>query len=135
MAKKLICFPFVEGNLLDYCDYTLTDDKAKQVYENGEFVDDCPYYRAPIVWKPVAEVELTIRYNRCTRGRSAVTFYWIDTDNNEYPMFLSGMDKILKENIVNLGLSDEKFVIHGIFAYVKRGANYGIEFVRKADSE
>lgn len=53
-----------------------------------------------------------------------MTFYWLDDDGNEYPMFIKDVDDLLKQN---MGTSN----IHGIFTYVKRGANYGIKFLRK----
>ncbi len=77
-----------------------------------------------IVWKPNTEVELTLHYQGFGRGRSSVTFYWLDDDGNRYPMFIKDVDELLKQD---LGASS----VHAIFTYVKRGANYGIKFLRK----
>ena len=127
MAKKLICFPFVDGNLQEYPFYELDDSQREQVY-NGEEISTRYIYsdEKKVIWKPNKEVELTLHYKGYGRGRSSVTFYWLDNEGHEYPMFIKDMDELLKEKI---GVSD----IHAIFTYVKRGANYGIKFVRKID--
>ena len=78
------------------------------------------------VWKPNMEVELTLHYQGYGRGRSAVTFYWVDDDGHKYPMFIKDVDELLRQDI---GTSS----IHAIFTYVKRGANYGIKFLRRID--
>lgn len=127
MAKKLICFPFVDGNLQEYPFYELDDSQREQVY-NGEEISTRYIYsdEKKVIWKPNKEVELTLHYKGYGRGRSSVTFYWLDNEGHEYPMFIKDMDELLKEKI---GVSD----VHAIFTYVKRGANYGIKFVRKID--
>ena len=119
MAKKLICFPFKDGNLLEYVWYNLDDSERERVY-NGETV----ITNENIVWKPNTEVELTPHYQGFGRGKSSVTFYWIDDDGNEYPMFIKDVDELLKQD---LGASS----VHAVFTYVKRGANYGIKFLRR----
>lgn len=120
MAKKIICFPFKDGNLLEYVWYNLDDSERERVY-NGETV----ITNGNIVWKPNTEVELTLHYQGFGRGRSSVTFYWLDDDGNRYPMFIKDVDELLKQD---LGASS----IHAVFKYVKRGANYGIKFLRRA---
>jgi hypothetical protein len=120
MAKKLICFLFKDGNLLEYVWYNLDDSERERVY-NGETV----VTNENIIWKPNTEVELTLHYQGFGRGRSSVTFYWLDDDGNQYPMFIKDVDELLKQD---LGTSS----VHGIFTYVKRGANYGIKFLRRA---
>ena len=129
MAKKLICFPFVDGNLQEYPFYELDDSQREQVY-NGEEISTRYIYsdEKKVIWKPNKEVELTLHYKGYGRGRSSVTFYWLDNEGHEYPMFIKDMDELLKEKI---GVSD----VHAIFTYVKRGANYGIKFVRQIDEK
>ena len=127
MAKKLICFPFINGNLQEWSWNDLTDSERERVY-NGEevvkgFSSDENKYE---VWKPNKEVELTLHYQGYGRGRSAVTFYWVDDDGHKYPMFIRDVDELLRQDI---GTSS----IHAIFTYVKRGANYGIKFLRRVD--
>ena len=121
MTKKLICFPFIDGNLQEYSWNNLTDSERERVYSGEEVVKG-----SDEVWKPNKEVELTLHYQGYGRGRSAVTFYWVDDDGHKYPMFIKDVDELLRQDI---GTSS----IHAIFTYVKRGANYGIKFLRRAD--
>ena len=121
MAKKLICFPFIDGNLQEWSWNNLTDSERERVYNGEEVVKGVNE-----VWKPNAEVELTLHYQGYGRGRSAVTFYWVDDDGHKYPMFIKDVDELLRQDI---GTSS----IHAIFTYVKRGANYGIKFLRRID--
>ena len=121
MAKKLICFPFVDGNLQEWSWNNLTDSERERVYNGEEVVKG-----SNEVWKPNKEVELTLHYKGFSRGRSAVTFYWVDDDGHKYPMFIKDVDELLRQDI---GTSS----IHAIFTYVKRGANYGIKFLRRVD--
>ena len=121
MAKKLICFPFIDGNLQEWSWNNLTDSERERVYNGEEVVKG-----SNEVWKPNKEVELTLHYQGYGRGRSAVTFYWADDDGYKYPMFIKDVDELLRQDI---GTSS----IHAIFTYVKRGANYGIKFLRRVD--
>ncbi len=128
MTKKLICFPFIDGNLQEWSWNNLTDSERKRVYNGeevvkGQFSSD---ENKNEVWKPNKEVELTLHYKGYSRGRSAVTFYWVDDDGHKYPMFIKDVDELLRQDI---GTSS----IHAIFTYVKRGANYGIKFLRRVD--
>ena len=121
MAKKLICFPFIDGNLQEWSWNNLTDSERERVYNGEEVVKG-----SNEVWKPNKEVELTLHYQGYGRGRSAVTFYWVDDDGHKYPMFIKDVDELLRQDI---GTSS----IHAIFTYVKRGANYGIKFLRRVE--
>ena len=121
MTKKLICFPFIDGNLQEWSWNNLTDSERERVYNGEEVVKG-----SNEVWKPNKEVELTLHYKGYGRGRSAVTFYWTDDGGHKYPMFIKDVDELLRQDI---GTSS----IHAIFTYVKRGANYGIKFLRRVD--
>lgn len=125
MGKKLICFPFVNGDLQEYSFRNLDDSERERVYR-GETVEIETYSGRKEVWKPNEEIELTLHYNGYGRGRSAVTFYWKDDEGHQYPMFIKDVDELLRQD---MGVSS----VHGIFTYVKRGANYGIKFLRKAE--
>ena len=129
MAKKLICFPFVDGNLQEYSYNDLDDEEKERVY-NGEEVVKELYYNSDKkeVWKPNEEIELTLHYQDYSRGRSSVTFYWVDDNGNKYPMFIKDVDELLRQD---MGTSS----VHAIFTYVKRGQNYGIKFLRKIMEE
>lgn len=122
MAKKLICFPFIDGSLQEYVAYDLNDSERERVY-NGERIINTTYSKRVIEWRKNEEVELTLHYKEYGRGRSSVTFYWTDDNGHVYPMFIKDMDELLKQNI---GVSN----IHAIWTYIKRGANYGIKFVK-----
>ena len=127
MTKKLICFPFVDGNLQEWSWNNLTDSERERVYNGEEVVKGFSSdNNKNEVWKPNTEVELTLHYKGYGRGRSAVTFYWVDDDGHRYPMFIKDVDELLRQDI---GTSS----IHAIFTYVKRGANYGIKFLRRVD--
>ena len=127
MTKKLICFPFVDGNLQEWSWNNLTDLERERVYNGEEVVKVFSFDKNKNeVWKPNTEVELTLHYKGYVRGRSAVTFYWVDDDGHKYPMFIKDVDELLRQDI---GTSS----IHAIFTYVKRGANYGTKFLRKID--
>jgi len=125
VGKKLICFPFVNGDLQEYSFRNLDDSERERVYR-GETVEIETYSGRKEVWKPNEEIELTLHYNGYGRGRSAVTFYWKDDNNHQYPMFIKDVDELLRQD---MGTSS----VHGIFTYVKRGANYGIKFLRKVE--
>lgn len=125
MAKRLICFPFVDGSLQEYSFHDLDDDERIRVYNGEEVVTNFIYDKSKkVIWKPNEEVELTLRYKGYGRGRSAVTFYWVDENGHDYPMFIKDVDELLRQD---MGTSS----VHAIFTYVKRGANYGIKFLRK----
>lgn len=120
--KKLICFPFVNGSLQDWVSTDLSDSEREQVY-NGQFVVT-KAWNGDVIWKPNEEVELTLHYKNYSRGRSAATFLWEDDNGHFYPMFLTDLDDLIKQNVCGS-------TIHAIFTYVKRGANYGIRLVKK----
>ncbi len=125
MGKKLICFPFINGDLQEYSFRNLDDSERERVYR-GEIVEIEVYSGRKEVWKPNEEIELTLHYDGYGRGRSAVTFYWKDDTGHKYPMFIKDVDELLRQD---MGTSS----VHGIFTYVKRGANYGIKFLRKVE--
>ena len=124
-GKKLICFPFINGDLQEYSFRNLDDLERERVYR-GEIVEIEVYSGRKEVWKPNEEIELTLHYDGYGRGRSAVTFYWKDDNGHKYPMFIKDVDELLRQD---MGTSS----VRGIFTYVKRGANYGIKFLRKVE--
>ena len=126
MAKKLICFPFIDGNLQEYSFNHLDDSEIERVYNGEEVVKEFVNKNQKEIWKPNEEVELTLHYKNYSRGQSSVTFYWADDDGHTYPMFIKDVDELLRQDI---GLSS----IHAIWTYVKRGANYGIKFLRRVN--
>ena len=125
MGKKLICFPFINGDLQEYSFRNLDDSERERVYR-GEIVEIEVYSGRKEVWKPNEEIELTLHYDGYGRGRSAVTFYWKDDNGHKYPMFIKDVDELLRQDMGTSSVRD-------IFTYVKRGANYGIKFLRKVE--
>lgn len=125
VGKKLICFPFINGDLQEYSFRNLDDSERERVYR-GEIVEIEVYSGRKEVWKPNEEIELTLHYDGYGRGRSAITFYWKDDNGYKYPMFIKDVDELLRQD---MGTSS----VRGIFTYVKRGANYGIKFLRKVE--
>ena len=86
----------------------------RQWYDGG--------YKEP-TWREVEPFEATLEYVHYTRGRSSVTFVWQDLKTGQqYPMFLTDMDKIVK--LVQVGR------IRGTWEASKRGTNYGIRLVQ-----
>lgn len=124
MAKKLVCYPFINGNLLDYVNRQISDDDAERIYNGEKPLTEYTDCGRVVEWRPNAEIELTLHYQGYTRGRSSVTFCWIDDDGHEYPMFVKDVSEMLKENAVSNP-------VHAVFTFNKRGANYGIKFLRK----
>lgn len=125
MAKKMICYPFRDGNLCDYVGEQLDTDLCKRVYD-GENITTTTYANYTYVWKPQEEKELTLQYIGYTRGRSAVTFWWKDQDGHQYPMFLTDFDDMFTKHLSST-------IIHAVFTYQKRGQNYGIKFLRNVE--
>ena len=92
MAKKLICFPFVDGNLQEFSYNDLDDSEREKVYAEGILIKD--YFYNPSkqeIWKPNEELELMLLYKSYGRGRSSVTFYCLDDNGHKYPMFLTDL--------------------------------------------
>lgn len=65
--------------------------------------------------------EMTV--DHVTRGRSSAKFILIDEKGIKYEMFLKGFSEMIKKTTIKKGK------VAGKWCYVKRGANYGIEFV------
>lgn len=118
VSKKLICFPFINGSLQEYSPYNLDTNEGERVY-NGEYIETPD----KAIWRPNEEVYLRLHYDGYGRGRSSVTFYWKDDNGHRYPMFLTDMNELLKQNV---GVSN----IYGIFTYVRRGVNYGVKLLK-----
>lgn len=98
MGKKLICFPFINGDLQEYSFRNLDDSERERVYR-GEIVEIEVYSGRKEVWKPNEEIELTLHYDGYGRGRSAVTFYWKDDTGHKYPMFIKDVDELLRQDM------------------------------------
>lgn len=105
--------------LCEYVQQDLTDEQRDLCYHQGNLVTDYCGDRK-ILWYKQQRLNLTLTYAGCGRGRSAVTFYWVDQNGTKYQMFLTDMDDMIRNNKAQNQVSAE-------FEFVKRGANYGIK--------
>lgn len=112
-----------KGNkcLCDYVQQELTNEQRELCYRLGILMTDY-YCEQKILWCKQKQQNLTLTYSgcACARGRSSVTFYWVSQDGTKYPMFLTDMDDMIKQNKARNEVTAE-------FEFVKRGANYGIK--------
>lgn len=122
-TKRLICFPFCNGNLLDYAMWEPSDEETRCIY-GGKYLEVEYNPNCKIVWHPREEVELSLTFDYISRGRSSAKANWVDDKGHEYPMFLTDLSELIKLNACGNK-------IHGIFEYVKRGCNYGIRMIKK----
>ena len=131
-AKKLICYPFdVNGNLLNYTKFDITQEEAKTCYEKGTFIKTyetqyggCKPKYTTIEWRRNTFFEATLELkNTQKNGCSAKKAIWIDTTTGkEHQMFMV--------DVLDLIRADHGFrILHGKFTYVKRGANFAIKWV------
>ena len=113
------------GCMCSYSYYTPSEDDIDYIYKHGCLKEDELYGRE---FRPFKEVELTLTYETYVRGRSAVTFYWRDENNVQYPMFGKELDRLIHAGLIGR-------VIHGIWSAEKRGQNYGVRLVRLAGDD
>lgn len=116
-----------KGNkcLCDYVQQELTNEQRELCYRLGILMTDY-YGDRKIFWFKQQKLNLTLTYDGCGRGRSSITFYWVDQNSVMYPMFLTDMDNMIKHNKAKNEATAE-------FEFVKRGANYGIKLCEIED--
>lgn len=92
---------------------------------NGNLLDYAEY--GDVDWRPNTPFRATLTYDTFTRGQSSAKLVWVDAEGHRYPMFLSGLDAILRsgEPIIAGGLGFP-MRITATWIVVKRGQNYGI---------
>ena len=133
-AKKLICYPFdVNGDLLNYTKFDITQEEAKICYEKGKFsktyetrYNGCKPTYTTIEWRPNTIFEATLELkNTQKNGCSAKDAIWVDTaTGKEHQMFIV--------DVLDLIRADHGFhLLSGKFTYVKRGANFAIKWVNE----
>ena len=105
MSKKKLMIPFHEGNQLKY-----VDNWVKQEYK--------------LDWKENHEFEETLTVTNMSRGRSAANFELQDKDGNKFNMFMTGMLEMVQKATIKKGK------VKGTWTFVKRGANFGIIFIK-----
>ena len=132
-ANKIICYPFdvVNGELLKYTEFDITQEEAKICQEKGSLIktyERCFYGSKPeyttIEWRPNTIFEATLMLKDTQKnGCSSKNAVWIDTKTKkEHNMFIVDvLDLIRADHGVH--------ILSGKFTYVKRGANYAIKWL------
>ena len=111
-----------DEQLISYVDkYTESYGIPTVELVNGEYVHET----IPISWRDNIEFYDILRYTGFERGRSSINFIFIDSDGNKVPMFAKDFsDMVLQCSIVG-------GQVKGKWTYAKRGANYGIQYVKE----
>lgn len=87
--------------------------------KEGNMLHDTGWVR-DVEWREVPTFPAHLRYDGYAKGRSAMTFYWLDQNNHRYPMFLSDFDKLMKDALITRGY------VSGHWSVVKRSGYFGI---------
>lgn len=84
--------------------------------------------KADIEWRENREFFKVLRLTGIFKRRSAVSIQWEDAYNPDvvYPMFLKDFESMILARGVGAG-----GFTSGQFVFCKRGANYGIQYVRR----
>lgn len=76
-------------------------------------------------WRPMETFTATLRLLGNSRGRSAVTFEWVDQDGRHWPMFVTDLTAL-----VTSGNRIERARTQSLdWEVCKRGQNYGIRLI------
>lgn len=94
-------------------------NKLQELIKLGEVVSS-------LTWIDNYIFEATLSVGEVSRGRSSVKFSMHD-ETAEYEMFAKGFSEMVKTAVINKGK------VTGKWCYVKRGANYGIEYLGEVD--
>lgn len=105
MAKGNYKIPFNNGKMMGYADAWDEKQVGFEWRDNYTFIE-------------------TMEIDTYGRGRSSVTIYLRDENNNRYEMFISDFVEAMQTVFV----SDGKFT--GEFTFVKKGKNYGVQLVK-----
>ena len=93
--------------------------------KTGEFVDYALDIPGSYEWKENYEWEDILEYTGYSRGRSSIKLILVSELNGKrYEMFISDFDDVLKKH--GFSVFGEKHT----YTFCKKGANYGIKFVR-----
>lgn len=123
MAKKnsLKTAPYRTG--LRYVGQDSDGNEVREPYrELAEYAAQYPYHDSQITWETNEPFTATMRLVTFQRGRSAARFVWEDQNGTKYPMFMSGMEDLVKNSVIEHGeVHESRWIV------VRRGENYGIE--------
>lgn len=96
------------------------DSKGNQL----SYVDEWMIKNGRAILKDNEEFEETLTYSGYGRGRSSATIHFKDAKNNEYSMFLSDFDELMRSG----KLSGNQ--IKAKWTFAKKGRNFGIKMVK-----
>lgn len=112
-----------DGNLQHYPQTQA--DWSGVTYVDGKRVGEIIFHEPD--WREVVPFRATMTLESgVTSGRSAKYVHWRDQDGHQYPMFVSEL-----VDLVTAGAAKEGGVAEGMWIVCKRGANYGIRYVRE----
>lgn len=119
MARKntLTHAPYLE--VLTY--YDARGERLASPRSHWELLSFIPQWVTDVDWRPNEPFEAELRLRTFQRGRSSVTFEFVDEATTiRYPMFVSDVFELMKFGEVSQGL------VTGEWQVVKRGTNYGL---------
>lgn len=102
-------------------------EQNERILKQQKMIEDGIYIQVPAVtWNSNYEFYDTLIIDNTKRGRSAAQFILKSkTSNKTYNMFMKGCLDLMQKTTITKG------AITGWFSFIKRGANYGIEFIRE----
>lgn len=126
LPKKLY-IPFSnEGNMLSYSRYDMTPEQEQIADERGEYILDMGY--GSIRFVPNYEFTDTLKYHGYSRGCSSAKIRFLRMScSTTVEMFLTDFDDMME----SAGFDGQ--CIRGKFTFVKRGLNYGVKYLGRAD--
>lgn len=75
-------------------------------------------------WREPYKFSTRLKYNGYSRGRSSAVILFKDWQGRSYSMFMSDFDKMMQDGFDVDGKS-----VSGIFTFVKKGQNYGLQYL------
>ena len=84
-----------------------------------------PHKRPTLEWRDVEPWWDTMLVVGQQRGRSAAFFLLVSSNGDSYPMFMSDALEMMKTATIANG------TITGTWTVIKKGRNYGVQFLRK----
>jgi hypothetical protein len=76
------------------------------------------------IWEDNDPFWTSLRFEGFSRGRSSAVFLWVSDEDRQYQMFMTDMDRLIKNVNIMTGKTDRlEWIIS------KRGTNYGISLV------
>lgn len=120
--EKKRCIPFrLNGEMLEYVGYKLSESEIEKCYADGSYVVPGDTWKSQCIWQPNKPFETILYYDGFERGCSSAKFRFKDPcTDRRYWMFMTDMDDLIRRDVSILS-------IYGKFQYCQRGNNYGIQ--------